>query len=67
MFILLTEWDGSLSPMGQHKGNTMSAEQKIKQRIKYLSEIKNSKLQELISQSIDELTWVLGLLKQERK
>lgn len=45
----------------------MNPEQKIKQRIKYLSEIKNSKFQELINQSIDELNWVLGILKQEKK
>lgn len=45
----------------------MNSEQKIEQRIKYLSEIKNSKLQDQIEQSIDELTWVLGLLKQERE
>jgi hypothetical protein len=45
----------------------MNPEQKIKQRIKTLSQIKNSKFQEIIEQSIEELTWVLKLLKQERE
>ena len=45
----------------------MNSEQKIKQRIKYLEQIKGSRYQELIDQSISELEWVLTLLKQERK
>lgn len=39
---------------------------KIKKRIEYLEQIKGSKYQELIDQSVSELKWVLTLLKQER-